>query len=234
MDLNTIKKSFGTVINNTTLSNSVLNTRIKYQSDIGFFKYISNNTSNNTQCIIIFGFKSSTLLDELRYSTELIQLMLNYFILFEKLRLDNGTTYSSKAGVYSNNDIGLFILETQVEFRYLFPVLTTFSNIFKELKTNLVPKELLNRTVAKLKITHELLFQDIREYHKWYNNQAINSHNYSNFITPNQFIKKCSQITPADIKYTANQIFNASHCYLTVFGPKFKHAKILAEIMKHF
>lgn len=232
--LNTIEKTFGTVSNNKTVSDAVLNNSIQLIPKTGFFKYIANNDTNNTQCIVLFAFKSISFNDNLKYSADMISYMLNYFILFEKLRLDNGNTYSSRSSIYNNNDFGLLALETQVDFQYLLKVLSTFAEIFKDLKTNNVSKNLLDRTIKKLKISNNLMYQDLREYHKWYNHQAIFSHDFSTFITPEQYIDKCSAITPDIIKSTANKIFDPKHGYLLILGPKFNQAKVIAEIFLKF
>lgn len=232
--LNTIKNSFGTVPNNKNIANAVLNTTIKLIPKTGFFKYISLREQNSTQCLILFAFKSYTYLDKDKYNADMISYMLNYFILFEKLRLDNGNTYSSRSSILNNNDFGLLALETQADFKYLFSVLQTIADIFKDLKQNLVKPDLLNRTIKKLNITTNLMYQDFREYHKWYNQQAIASHDFSTFLTPKQYIDKCSNVTPADIKTAANKIFDPNHGYLLILGPQFQQAKVIAEIFTKF
>jgi predicted Zn-dependent peptidase len=234
MVLNTIKKSFGTVPNNKAIADAVLNTSIKLIPKTGFFKYVSMRDQGSTQCLILFAFKSFTYKDNNKYSADMISYMLNYFILFEKLRLDNGNTYSSRSSILNNNNFGLLALETQVDFKYLFPVLQTFADILKDLKTNPVKQELLDRTIKKLSITTNLMYQDFREYHKWYNQQAIASHDFSTFITPQQYINKCSGITPNMIKSAANNIFDPKHSYLLILGPQFNQAKVIAEIFNKY
>jgi predicted Zn-dependent peptidase len=232
--LNTMKKSFGTVPNNKTISDAVLNTTVKLIPKTGFFKYISLRDQSSTQCLILFAFKSFTYKDNNKYSADMISYMLNYFILFEKLRLDNGNTYSSRSSILNNNDFGLLALETQVDFKYLLPVLQTIADILKDLKTNPVKQNLLDRTIKKLNITTDLMYQDFREYHKWFNQQAIASHDFSSFITPTQYVQKCSSITPGMIQTTANKLFDPKHSYLLVLGPQFDKAKVIAEIFSKY
>lgn len=232
--LNTMKKSFGTVSNNSAISDAVLNAKIKLIPKTGFFKYIPMRDQNSTQCLVLFSFNSFTYKDNNKYSADMISYMLNYFILFEKLRLDNGNTYSSRSSIFNNDHFGLFALETQVDFKYLFPVLQTFVDIIKDLKTNLVKQELLDQTIKKLQITGDLMYQDFREYHKWYNQQAISSHDFSSFITPQKYIKICSNITPNMIKSAANKIFDPKHSYLLIVGPQFDQAKVIAELFHKY
>ncbi len=232
--LNTIKKTFGKLSNNKKKSDIVLNQKIKLIPKTGFFKYISLRDQKTTQCLILFTFKSYKYMDEDKYIGDMISYMLNYFILFEKLRLDNGNTYSSRTSVLNNNEFGLFALETQADFQYLFPVLQTIADILKNLKTNLVQKELIERTIKKLNITTNLLYQDFREYHKWYNQQAISLRNFNSFLTPQQYVKKCEKVTPLDIKKAANKIFDPNHSYLLILGPQFNQAKVIAEIFTKF
>lgn len=231
--LNTLKQTFGKINNNFSLSNNVLNNKIQFKLNSGFFKYIPSPNSKS-QCLILFAFKTVNYFHKDKFIDEMLKNMLNYFILFEKLRLDSGNTYTSRSSLYNTKDFGLFCIDTQVAFRYLFPVLKTIVHIFKDLKTNLVSQDLINRTYKKLKISSDLIFQDFREYHKFYNQQAIFVRNKNDIITPNQFLNICKNISPNDIKRVANNIFDKNHTYLTIFGPGFKQYMSLAEILNHF
>tara|TARA_B110000263_G_C15254497_1_gene485792 strand:- start:51 stop:1337 length:1287 start_codon:yes stop_codon:yes gene_type:complete len=230
--LNTINKTFGKVKNNFNLSKQVLNNHINIINNKQQFNYYSVPGQN--QCYILFAFQSYNYNNKNKFAVDVLKNLLNYFILFEKLRLDAGQTYSSKSSIFSNKDIGLFCVDCQVDFRYLMPVLKTLAEIFKSLKTEFVEDNLLKRTYKKLKINNNLTFQDFRSYHTFYNQQCVNTRDFKNIISPSQYLEYSKSITKYDIKKVANFIFDSKKTNLVIVGPEFRQSIALKQIFNYF
>lgn len=218
----TIKSTFAQVKGKTIVHPPKLN-----NLSTGFYKYIEVPDNKLTQCSVMLAFRGYEFGHRGCYSLDMISYIMNYFSLFEKLRLEDGNTYSSRTSILDSKDYGIFSIETQMEFKYLVPVLKSITDIIVNMKETNVTKDLINRTNKKLNIISNLMYQDFREFYKWYNKQTSIHRDINKLISPEEYIKKCSKINANDIKYTANDIFLPQNCCLAIIGPKIdKHDEI--------
>lgn len=231
--LETLKKTFGNIKNNETIFNKLINYSPKFINEHGYFKY-TFNSENSTQCVVLLGFKTFSMFNEKNIATDMIMYTLNNFILFNKLRLEKGTTYNAKSFNFCNKYYGLFIFNTSVEFKYLMVVLSTIADILKDIKKNGISDEYIKRSIKKIKMSDDINFLNFTNYHMWYNTIAVTTRDLSKFYTPEEYLKKCEKITPTIIKEIANEIFKPIEGCLEIIGPKFENAHIIAEFFLRF
>jgi predicted Zn-dependent peptidase len=148
--------------------------------------------------------------------------------LFIQVRERRGLAYSVRASVNPYEDTGSFMVQAGLEKTRVPEALRVILAELTKTKTAKVSAVELKRTKENLRGKMILELEDSDSIASWYGRQALF---HKKIESPEQAMKKISQVTASDLQAIARQLFRPANMRLAIIGP-FKDSKPFAKILR--
>lgn len=136
--------------------------------------------------------------------------------LFIQVRERRGLAYAVRAGVNTYEDTGDFIVQAGLEKSKVYEAISLIRQELEQVITKGVTREELHRAKEFLLGKMVLGLEESASQAAWYGRQAVLLRELK---TPEQKKKLIKQVTAADVRQAAKDIFVAKHARLAVIGP---------------
>ncbi len=136
--------------------------------------------------------------------------------LFVEIRERRGLCYSIGASHGAREDIGVFNISAGLEKKRLPEAVKTIIAELKKVVKNGVTSEELRRAKDQIRGRTMLSFEDSASQAEWYGRQWLFKHKLD---TPESRMKKFEQVTAAQVKAVAKDMFNPAHMAAAIIGP---------------
>lgn len=148
--------------------------------------------------------------------------------LFVEVREKRGLAYSVSSATNPYEDTGCFMIHAGLEQGKTADALRVMMQELRKLKTVRVGTAELNQAKEYIRGKTILGLEDSDSLASWYGRQSLFQ---KKMLTPEEVLKKISQVTAADIQAVAKQLFTPRAMKLAMIGP-FSDPKPFAQILK--
>tara|TARA_B110000259_G_scaffold149678_1_gene168951 strand:+ start:849 stop:2135 length:1287 start_codon:yes stop_codon:yes gene_type:complete len=211
--LNSFIGKFSKIPNNPSILKIVEKSKLYFKKNDKSIFYLSffPKTKTNVDINIIFKIKNYK-----PHIVEFIIIFLNNVILFKKLRIDNGFTYSSNASTINIGESTLLKISCSCEIQYLIKVIDIIKKILYDLgNTELTDKE-YEITLNKIIMIYNIEFKSPNGYLNWYKN--LTKKPINEIYSPDEHLNKIKSTKKKDIKNTSNNLFNLNNSKIYITG----------------
>jgi len=136
--------------------------------------------------------------------------------LFSEIRERRGLAYTVRTGAEFYSDSGYLTTTTGIKLNHEEDVVNLIIEAYKKVSSELIPEDEITRAKDMLKGRLAISLEASDDLANWYGRQAILRKKY---VTPDDYVKKISEITAADLRRVAKKIFVEHNLNLALIGP---------------
>jgi predicted Zn-dependent peptidase len=171
------------------------------------------------QVQLALGFPGFSYFEDEVYALALLSVILGENMssrLFMAVREKRGLAYAVKTFLNVYQDTGVLIIQAGLDKSRIQEAIKVICDELRRIKRQGVTKEELKKANAYLRGKIILQLEDSSQLAEWFARQELME---NQMMTPEQKLKRLSQVTLADLKEVANQIFKKKLINLAVIGP---------------
>ena len=192
---------------------------------------LSAHHKKTSQAHLVLGFEGLNYNSKDRYALGILSIILGGNMssrLFIQVRERLGLCYFIRASAEAMEDTGIFSIQAGLDLKKIDKALAAISIELKDIKTNQVSKEELNKAKQYIKGKMALSQEDSLDIASFYAEQSMLKEKIS---TPDEIFKKIEKVSIKDIQCVANDILSPKKAVLSILGP-FKDIKRFGKFLK--
>lgn len=192
-------------------------------------KFTAHHKSTN-QAHLVLGWPGVAYTDKNREALSLLAIILGGNMssrLFINVRERLGLCYFIRSTLETYEDAGAFVIQAGLDLTKMDKALAAISREIKDIKTNGVPSDELNKAKQFVKGKTDLGLEESLEVASFLGKQALF---YNQIQTPRQALAKIMAVKTGDIQRLARQFLDKKHLQATTLAP-FKDIKKFARFV---
>lgn len=218
--LQLIKNKFGKIARGKQNSTGVIPKFGQRQKLVAHYK-------ETNQGHLVLGWPGISYTDKNREALSLLATILGGNMssrLFINVRERLGLCYFIRAGQEAYEDTGAFVVQAGLDLKKIGEALAAISREIKDIKTNGVGNDELNKAKQYIKGKTDLGLEESLDIASFFAKQSLF---YKKILTPDQAVAKVMAVKTNDIKRVANQFLDAKSLHIATLAP-FKDLKQFA------
>jgi predicted Zn-dependent peptidase len=148
--------------------------------------------------------------------------------LFMEVREKRGLCYYVSASGGNYLDTGVFNVRAGVQVEKIEEAIKTIFEVLKEIKTNTISEQELNKAKEYIKGKSILALEDNQVRLDWFLERTAF---YKNIITPKEAFDRIDKVTVKDVQKVASELFQENQMSLAIIGP-YKDSEVFQKLLK--